>query len=129
MYENLKEFKIFLYRLYSSSIYMDKYSSKYLKYKNKYLNSLKQLGGSSSNNDALYAALGKCQVEKELLTTELNRVKAQHQALKQSCDSLLIEKAAREASEREAKEGAKRAEIAYNLRTYGHEFSINPLSM
>ena len=128
MYENLKELKIFLYRLYSSSIYMDKYSSKYLKYKNKYLNSLKQLGGSSSNNDALYAALGKCQLEKELLTTELNRVKAEHQALKQNCDSLIREKAAREASERDAADRARREERAYNLRTYGHEYSINPLS-
>ena len=107
---------------------MDKYSSKYLKYKNKYLNSLKQLGGSSSNNEALYAALGKCQLEKELLTTELNRVKAEHQALKQKCDGLIREKAAREESEKDAADRARREERAYNLRTYGHEYSINPLS-
>ena len=105
---------------------MDKYSSKYLKYKNKYLNSLKQLGGSSSNNEALYAALGKCQLEKELLTTELNRVKAEHQALKQSCDSLIREKEAREREARERKEREQREDIAFNLSRYGTTYARHP---
>lgn len=107
---------------------MDKYSSKYLKYKNKYLNSLKQLGGSNSNNEALYAALGKCQLEKELLTTELNRVKAEHQALKQNCDSLIREKAAREASERDAADRARRERERFNLSRYGTTEDRHPFS-